>query len=61
MAEPATTTEGTEAPGGHHEAAGFPPFKTETFPSQLFWLVITFVVLSAAKIMLLRAEKAKGL
>ena len=22
--------------------AGFPPFKTETFPSQLFWLAITF-------------------
>lgn len=44
MAEPATTAT-TEAPGGHHEAAGFPPFKTETFPSQLFWLVLTFAFL----------------
>jgi F-type H+-transporting ATPase subunit b len=23
----------------------FPPFQKETFPSQLFWLVITFIVL----------------
>jgi F-type H+-transporting ATPase subunit b len=44
MAEPVNTTATTEAPGGH-EAAGFPPFKTETFPSQLFWLVITFAFL----------------
>ena len=44
MAEPATTTATTEAPGGH-KAAGFPPFKTETFPSQLFWLVLTFAFL----------------
>ena len=44
MAEPTNTTTGTEAPGGH-KAAGFPPFKTETFPSQLFWLVITFAFL----------------
>jgi len=41
MAEPAATTATTGAPGGH-EPAGFPPFKLETFPSQLFWLVITF-------------------
>jgi len=40
MAEAHTTT-GTEASHG----AGFPPFKTETFPSQIFWLVITFTVL----------------
>ena len=39
-AEGAMTT-GTEAPGG----AGFPPFKTESFPSQIFWLVITMTVL----------------
>ncbi len=32
----------TEVPAGH---AGFPPFEKETFPSQLFWLVITFVLL----------------
>ncbi len=44
MAEPASTTATTEAPGGH-KAAGFPPFKTETFPSQLFWLAITFAFL----------------
>jgi len=31
----------SEAPHG----AGFPPFKTETFPSQIFWLAITFAVL----------------
>jgi F-type H+-transporting ATPase subunit b len=27
------------------ETGGFPPFKTETFPSQFFWLAITFVLL----------------
>jgi len=35
------THTGTEAPHG----AGFPPFKTETFPSQIFWLAITFAFL----------------
>ena len=25
--------------------AGFPPFKMETYPSQIFWLVLTFAVL----------------
>lgn len=40
LAAPATST-GTEQPHG----AGFPPFKTESFPSQLFWLTITFAVL----------------
>lgn len=41
MAEPlqATTETPKQAPGG------FPPFKTETFPSQIFWLVITFAFL----------------
>jgi F-type H+-transporting ATPase subunit b len=39
-AETATTT-GTVAPHG----AEFPPFKTETFPSQLFWLAVTFAFL----------------
>ncbi|MBV9330600.1 MAG: F0F1 ATP synthase subunit B' [Alphaproteobacteria bacterium] len=29
----------TEVP---HKTTGFPPFRTETFPSQLFWLAITF-------------------
>ena len=37
------TTAQTEAAGGHK--APFPPFKAETFASQLFWLVITFVAL----------------
>ena len=43
MAEQAHHT-GTEAPGGH---GGFPPFNSQTFPSQLFWLVISFVLLYA--------------
>jgi len=33
----------TEQPA--HEKGGFPPFKTETFPSQIFWLAITFAFL----------------
>jgi len=36
----------TEVPA-RPEGAGFPPFKTETFPSQIFWLVITFAFLFA--------------
>lgn len=39
---PTTTATTEHAP---HKGAGFPPFKTETFPSQLFWLAITFVFL----------------
>jgi F-type H+-transporting ATPase subunit b len=42
MAE--TTTAHTEAPGAPPKGA-FPPFNRETFPSQLFWLVICFVLL----------------
>jgi F-type H+-transporting ATPase subunit b len=43
MTDSAQTTATTEhAP---HKGAGFPPFKTETFPSQLFWLAITFTFL----------------
>ena len=38
----ATTTATTEAP---KQAGGFPPFKTDTFPSQIFWLAITFAFL----------------
>jgi F-type H+-transporting ATPase subunit b len=38
------TTAHTEAPGSAHNAA-FPPFARDTFPSQLFWLVICFVAL----------------
>ena len=37
-----TTTAHTEAPSGH---GAFPPFDRETFPSQLFWLAICFVLL----------------
>ena len=33
----------TEASGGHK--APFPPFQSETFANQLFWLVIAFVAL----------------
>jgi F-type H+-transporting ATPase subunit b len=39
MAEP---TAHTEAPGGK---PAFPPFQTQTFPSQLVWLAISFVLL----------------
>ncbi len=34
----------TAVPPDQH-GAGFPPFKTESFPSQIFWLVITMTVL----------------
>jgi F-type H+-transporting ATPase subunit b len=40
MAE-ATTTATTEAPA----TGGFPPFDQTTFPSQLFWLAVTFAFL----------------
>src|SRR5512143_1519011 len=40
----AGTNAQTEVPA-KPEGAGFPPFKTETFPSQIFWLVITFAFL----------------
>jgi len=39
MAEP---TAHTEAPAGHH---AFPPFESQHFPSQLFWLTVSFVLL----------------
>jgi F-type H+-transporting ATPase subunit b len=35
------TTSGTE----QDSSGGFPPFKTDTFPSQIFWLVITMALL----------------
>lgn len=38
------TTAQTEVPGAPHKPV-FPPFNRETFPSQLFWLVICFVAL----------------
>ena len=40
------TTATTEVPA-KPQGAGFPPFKTETFPSQIFWLAITFAFLFA--------------
>ena len=42
MAEESAHTETTEAP---KTEGGFPPFDTTTFPSQLFWLAITFAFL----------------
>ncbi len=43
MASPQKT--GTEIPGGSTAGPGFPPFKTETFASQLLWLAIFFGLL----------------
>src|ERR1700749_2742969 len=39
LAETTTTSTAQDAGGG------FPPFKTDTFPAQIFWLVITMAVL----------------
>ncbi|MBV9548086.1 MAG: ATP F0F1 synthase subunit B, partial [Alphaproteobacteria bacterium] len=41
MAETAATQATTEAP----QQGGFPPFDGTTFPSQIFWLVVTFAFL----------------
>ena len=38
------TTATTQAPA-KSQGAGFPPFKVETFPSQIFWLAVTFAFL----------------
>ncbi|MGB7034309.1 MAG: F0F1 ATP synthase subunit B' [Xanthobacteraceae bacterium] len=38
----AETTAHTEQPAGH---PAFPPFETQHYPSQLFWLTISFVLL----------------
>jgi len=35
----------TEQPASHEGSGGFPPFDTSTFPSQIFWLVVTFAFL----------------
>ena len=42
MAAPETTIEGTVAPAQH---AGLPQMDTTTFPSQVFWLAVTFGLL----------------
>lgn len=38
----AETTAHSEAPGESHT---FPPFESQHFPSQLFWLAVTFILL----------------
>jgi len=38
----AETTAHSEAPAEHH---AFPPFDKQHFPSQLFWLAVTFILL----------------
>jgi len=43
MAAAETTTAGTEVPS--EGGAGFPPFRSETYPAQLFWLAVTFTFL----------------
>jgi F-type H+-transporting ATPase subunit b len=40
---PEETKAHTEQPGGEREP--FPPFQSQNFPSQLFWLTVTFVAL----------------
>jgi len=42
MADASPTTATTEVP---KKEGGFPPFDTSTFPSQLFWLAVTFAFL----------------
>jgi F-type H+-transporting ATPase subunit b len=44
MAEPAHTASTEAIPKGEH-GGGFPPFNSHTFPSQLVWLAIFFVLL----------------
>jgi F-type H+-transporting ATPase subunit b len=44
MAETTAHTAHTEAPGEKH---AFPPFESQHFPSQLFWLALTFILLYA--------------
>jgi F-type H+-transporting ATPase subunit b len=44
MATTTNTIAHTEVPGAPHKPV-FPPFNRETFPSQIFWLVICFVAI----------------
>ena len=46
MAEPTHNTSTEHVPAGEHKGA-FPPFQSQTFASQLVWLVIAFVLLYA--------------
>jgi len=46
MAEQKHTTGSEHVPKGEH-GSGFPPFQSQTFASQLVWLVIAFVLLYA--------------
>jgi F-type H+-transporting ATPase subunit b len=41
--QPITSME--HIPASEQHARGFPPFDPQTFPSQIFWLVLTFIVL----------------
>ncbi len=44
MADTTQTTSGTEVPS-HQGGNAFPPFDTTTYPAQIFWLSVTFVLL----------------
>src|SRR5471032_983074 len=44
MAEPKHNTSTEHVPAGDHKGA-FPPFQSQTFASQLVWLVLAFVLL----------------
>jgi F-type H+-transporting ATPase subunit b len=46
MAEPAHKASTEHVPAGEHKGA-FPPFQSETYASQLIWLVVAFVLLYA--------------
>jgi F-type H+-transporting ATPase subunit b len=41
----AVSGEGHGEAGGHEENVGFPQLKVDTYPSQIFWLVVSFVLL----------------
>jgi F-type H+-transporting ATPase subunit b len=43
----AATTTHTEQAGGEHGSVVFPPLDQSTFPSQIFWLILTFGALYA--------------
>src|SRR5690348_15858979 len=45
MIDPGTMNATTEHPAPKEGSGGFPPFDTSTFPSQIFWKVVTFAFL----------------